>query len=656
MDLTFVIPFYNGHTYIERLLDSLPEGYPVILVDDQSPTPYQPDRLRSNLTVIRPKVRGYFSGAVNAGVNACKTNVLVLNQDIWFEGNGWLNQLAELARQEKVGTVGDGVIGHPAWPKGYVQGTFMYINRTAWAEIGAFNEVDYPLWGATAEWQVRACRRGFTATPLPKLDWFQHRNENRGSVHSPLPGEGKYGAAINQALAENPERRNWFIRTPPAISVIVPCYNYGRYLPDCINSLIGGPTCLGDMPGQTFQSFEIIIVDDASTDGVTAEIGRSLADPWMGVHYIRPAQNLGTAGANNYGIRHSHGRYVTILSADDMRRPTALELLYRVSQANPGAVIYDDIHTFNGGRYLHPLKMREYDFETLLERNMMHAGILFERAAWQEVGGYPESMRFGREDWAFNIRLGLAGYCGIRVDNDGYLYRRGDDNRSLRNKGEVWRGRFLEQLFSLFPNIYKGDRPMACCGNRGAPSTKMNIKKGGPSMMIGTEGMTMLEYTGQNYGTTAFYGPVTKTRYNFGLSRPRGFVDNRDLTTGINNRPGLMEMFEGGRKLFRTVVSEPAPEVAPMLVEESPVIELPADAPAPTPLELEVQGDEPDAIEVEYSDFEYDPAHLTVQEAISIIDTGELNRTQLEQMLHAEETGKNRVTLVNYLREKITNG
>lgn len=671
MNLSFIIPFYEGHLYIERLLDTLPADIPVILVDDQSPTPYT-GPYRSNVTVIRPPTRGYFSGAVNAGIEACHTDVVILNQDLWFEGNDWLNQLVELTKQENVGTVGDGVFGHPAWPNGYVQGTFMYISRVAWESVGPFNTTDYPLWGATAEWQARACRKGFTAHPLPKLNWFKHRNENRGNgITPPLPGEGKYGAAINKALAETPERRDWFIRTPPAISVIIPCYNYGRFLQDCINSLIGGTTCLGEMPGQTLQSFEAIIVDDSSTDGETSEIGQSLADSWSAVRYLRTPQNLGTAGANNYGIRHSYGRYITILSADDMRRPMSLERMYRAIQANPGSVVYDNMYTFRDGQYLHELKMKGYDFDQLLERNMMHAGILFEKKAWQEVGGYPAEMRYGREDWAFNIRLGIAGYCGLHIDYDGYLYRRGDANRSLRNKGDIWRQQFMMQLYGLYPEIYKGERPMACCGNRGAPSTLMRSKNGGGStMMLGTEGMTMLEYTGQNYGTTSFYGPVTKTRYSFGLTRNRGFVDNRDLRTGSHKNPGLLELYEGGRKLFKEI--EPPAEEPQPAPEPEPMLEIQAEAPSQI-IELEPAVDEfvadepvvdePLVIEPDYvetpttrSEFELDPINLTVQEAIAIIDTGELSSQQLEEMLHAETTGKNRVTLVTYLREKIANG
>src|SRR5690606_3781254 len=129
-----------------------------------------------------------------------------------------------------------------------------------------------------------------------------------------------------QLLEQEPEKKSLLIRTPPLVSVIVPCYNYGRYLDDCINSLIGGPTSLGEHLGQTMQSLEIIIVDDASTDG-TPEIGARLAEAWKGIRYYRLDQNVGTAQALNFGIERAVGQYITFLSADDMREPDSIEKL-----------------------------------------------------------------------------------------------------------------------------------------------------------------------------------------------------------------------------------------------------------------------------------------------------------------------------------------
>ena len=258
-NLTAIIPFWNGQATIDRLLDSLPSDLPVIIVDDRSDEPYQTER--ENVRVIRLPEKGFFSGAVNAGVDSAQTDVLILNQDAYFHNHDWMDLIAK--NRQEFAIVGDGVFGHPAWPKGYIQGTFMFIRRDAWTKTGGFNVEDYPLWGATAEWQLRACRQGFRAMPLQNIPGFMHRqNSTSGKSY-------RFGNAIGEAIKRWPGMRRKFLRTPPELSVIVPCYNYGHYLPDTINSLFGGPTCLGEWEPQGFQSFEVIIVAEPGFPRIT---------------------------------------------------------------------------------------------------------------------------------------------------------------------------------------------------------------------------------------------------------------------------------------------------------------------------------------------------------------------------------------------------
>ena len=76
-NLTFIIPFRDGHATIGKLLDSLPADLPVIVIDDLSKEPLQLHR--PNTRVVRLEARGYFSGAVNRGIKECDTDVLILN-------------------------------------------------------------------------------------------------------------------------------------------------------------------------------------------------------------------------------------------------------------------------------------------------------------------------------------------------------------------------------------------------------------------------------------------------------------------------------------------------------------------------------------------------------------------------------------------------
>ena len=543
-NLTCVVPFWNGEATIGRLFDSLPSDLPIVLADDQSDEPYKTER--ENVRVIRLQEKGFFSGAVNAGVDSVQTDVLILNQDAHFHNHDWMDLIAK--HRQEFAIVGDGVFGHPAWPKGYVQGTFMFIRRDAWEKAGGFNVEDYPLWGSTAEWQLRACRQGFKALPLQDIPGFMHRqNSTSGRKY-------RFGGAIGEAIKRWPGMRRKFLRTPPELSVIMPCYNYGHYLPDAINSLFGGPTCLGEWEPQSLQSFEVIIVDDASTDG-SREVVASYDDPMRGVRTLLLDKNVGTPRAINAGVEIALGEYIHILSADDMRESWALDKQYRAVVVNPGSVAYGNIQTFKQGERLKVLRLREYDFDEMLFKNPMPAGITYPRRGWVEAGGYPTRMVYGREDWAFNIALGVNGYCGTKLEGlSGNLCRREGANRSLRTTGKEWRDRFLSQLMAQFPELYEGERPVACCGGRGkSAKSSMRVPRSAPAMksLTGRDGFKVLEFVGQGSGSRSFWGRETGTRYVFGNNNKDRvkYVDVTDADHFLN------DVFKNGKRLFSVYVA-----------------------------------------------------------------------------------------------------
>lgn len=551
-NLTIVIPFWNGFDTINALLNTLPDDLKIIIVDDHSDKQLRKgDLSKENVRIVRPPEKGFFSGAVNEGLKYGYNDVLILNQDLQFTSPDWLGRLNQLRSQYDL--IGDGVMGHPAWPKGYIQGTFMYISRAVIDKIGGFNVDEYPLWGSTCLYQVQACRAGFKAYPSKEWNkWIVH--DGRVGNQKRVGRRKKFGSAIEEAIKRQPDKRSLFLRTPPAVSVIMPCFNYGRYLKDAVNSLIGGPTSLGTWPPQTFQSFEIIIVDDASSDN-SWDFAQELVSRWKGIRAIRLPENRGTPGAINAGIAKSFGEYIHILSADDMREPNGLEVLYQGCRDNPKSVTYGNIRIFSHGERKRWLKLPDYSFDLVLHKNPMPAGIMYPKKAWKAVGGYPEEMKFGREDWAFNIRLGAAGYCGYHIGDSGNLYRREGQNRSLRtgnrHKGEPdqkpfnWRKLFMDQLKALYPDLYAGVRPMGCCGGRSSKkatvSKTSNISLSSAQLRSVPQGRVLLEYVGGNSGKTPWY--VENRRYVFGGVGPSKvqsvLADDADelLKIRLNGRP-----------------------------------------------------------------------------------------------------------------------
>ncbi|HKU34710.1 MAG TPA: glycosyltransferase family 2 protein [Paenarthrobacter sp.] len=110
----------------------------------------------------------------------------------------------------------------------------------------------------------------------------------------------------------------------PRVTVVVPCYNYGRYLPDAVGSAL-------EQPGV---DVEVIVVDDASTDGSDAvALSLSAADPRVSV--VLHDRNQGHIATYNDGLSRATGRYVTLLSADDQIAPGALGRAAALMESNP---------------------------------------------------------------------------------------------------------------------------------------------------------------------------------------------------------------------------------------------------------------------------------------------------------------------------------
>src|SRR6266496_4166301 len=93
------------------------------------------------------------------------------------------------------------------------------------------------------------------------------------------------------------------------VSVVIPCYNHAHFLSEAIESVMA----------QTWQQFEVIVVDDGSVDNT-----REVALRYSGVRYIRQT-NQGLSASRNTGLRHSNGNFLVFLDADDRLRPAALE-------------------------------------------------------------------------------------------------------------------------------------------------------------------------------------------------------------------------------------------------------------------------------------------------------------------------------------------
>jgi glycosyltransferase involved in cell wall biosynthesis len=185
----------------------------------------------------------------------------------------------------------------------------------------------------------------------------------------------------------------------PLISVVIPAFNAGKYLAEALDSV----------RAQTFSDYEILVIDDGSTDR-TAEIASS----YDGV-LLLTQENRGEAAARNTGIRAARGKYVAFLDADDVWLPSKLEKQAANLVENPKtAWIYTDALVFDGTarriicRIGERIRMHEGEIlrHLLLRCFIPSATPVVKRTAITEAGLFDESRerRMG-VDWNMWLRI-----------------------------------------------------------------------------------------------------------------------------------------------------------------------------------------------------------------------------------------------------------
>ena len=232
---------------------------------------------------------------------------------------------------------------------------------------------------------------------------------------------------------------------PVRFTVVIPAYNAARTIGSTIRSVLG----------QTTQDFEVIIVDDGSTDETVKYASEFETDPRVRV--LRQS-NRGPSAARNAGIAAARGSYVSTLDADDLWLPEYLDVMGAALDSSPQASLaYTDAWVLDDltGRvrrtsamsYQRPpkgtLNPRELFF-LLLEWNFIYTSVTVRRSILEGVGGYDESLRTS-EDWELWLRIVALGAPVVRPP--GLLAIHRDHPRSLtsdprtitRSKCEIYR-------------------------------------------------------------------------------------------------------------------------------------------------------------------------------------------------------------------------
>ena len=175
------------------------------------------------------------------------------------------------------------------------------------------------------------------------------------------------------------------------VSVIIPCYNQEKYLAEAIDSVLS----------QTYTQWEMVIVDDGSTDN-SAAIAKQYAEKDCRIKYVFQ-ENAGPSAARNRGVRESTGKYLFFLDGDDKVDSIIIETGVRYMEKHTNCTLF-----FSEMQYFGELTgkaiFRYTTYKDLLLNNSIDCCCLVHKADFDRVGGFDEMM-FGYEDWEFFIRL-----------------------------------------------------------------------------------------------------------------------------------------------------------------------------------------------------------------------------------------------------------
>jgi glycosyltransferase involved in cell wall biosynthesis len=221
---------------------------------------------------------------------------------------------------------------------------------------------------------------------------------------------------------------------PIKLSVVIPCYNHGEFILQAIASVESCPA----------KVYEILIINDGSTDPLTQQVLQALTD--RGYQVIHQ-ENQGLAIARNHGISLAKGRYILPLDSDNKIRPNYITKAIKILDRQPEVgVVYGNFEFFGGVTGIK--EVPEFDINLIVRGNYIDACAVFRKTVWEDAGGYDDKIpeQLGYEDWDFWLSVAEKGWHFYHIDEVLFDYR-------LRSNSMVSRCNIPEKRWELFRYI-----------------------------------------------------------------------------------------------------------------------------------------------------------------------------------------------------------
>jgi glycosyltransferase involved in cell wall biosynthesis len=193
----------------------------------------------------------------------------------------------------------------------------------------------------------------------------------------------------------------------PFFSVIIPLYNKENYIEATLKSVLA----------QTFIDFEIIIINDVSTDN-SLLAAQSIKD--IRIHIIEHEVNKGLSASRNTGIREAKSDYIAFLDADDLWKPGFLDAIHKLTNTYPEAQLFSTTYeaVYPENSIVHPFDIQTGLLDNFFTSNLNQSiyypsSLCVKKSVFEEIGYYDECITFA-EDIDFNIRAHLhfkMAYC-----------------------------------------------------------------------------------------------------------------------------------------------------------------------------------------------------------------------------------------------------